>query len=71
MRQGLGRRIRTSGIVKIALSVAALTFSAGCGWADVRLNVVSGALGFVEDYTADLLAAWFPPPDDLAGGDGE
>lgn len=67
MRQGLYR----AACVKAVLSGAALTLLAGCGWADVRHNVISGALGFVEDYTGDLLAAWFPPPDEVVGGDGE
>lgn len=69
MSQGVGHRINSWLCVKIVLSAAALTFSAGCGWADIRLNVISGALGFVEGYTADLLAEWFPPPGEIVGGE--
>ena len=43
-----------------------------CTLADVRHNVISGALGFVEGYTEDLLAALITPPEDLVGeGEGE
>lgn len=44
---------------------------AGCTVADFRKNVIAGALGFVEDYTADLLAELLPAPGDLIHPAGE
>lgn len=43
---------------------------AGCTVADIRQNVFSGALGFVEDYTAGLLAELFPSPEEIVQRDG-
>lgn len=58
----------------VRLTLACLlgsTALAGCTLADLRKNVIGGALGFIEDYTADLLAELIPPPGDLfhVGGD--
>lgn len=38
---------------------------AGCTVADIRQNVFSGALGFVEGYTEDFLATLFPTPEEI------
>jgi hypothetical protein len=41
----------------------------GCSLADVRQNLIAGALSFVEGYAADFLAALVPPAEDIVGLD--
>jgi hypothetical protein len=58
----------------IRLALACLlgsTALAGCTVADFRKNVIAGALGFVEDYTADLLAELLPAPGELIRPSGD
>ncbi len=52
--------------IRLALaSLLASTALAGCTLADLRQNVIGGALGFVKNYTADLLGELLPSPGEL------
>lgn len=60
-------RIR-AGVLGLAAMAGGTLFS-GCTVGDLRHNVISGLMGFVEDYTVDLLGLLVPSPDDLIGAD--
>jgi len=58
--------------VKFLLAAGGLALigqSLGCTLADIRHNLVSGSLSFVEDYATDFWDAVFPPPGDILGQD--
>lgn len=56
----------------VTLAVLGATVLSSCNLADVRYNVVTGALSFVQAYTIDVFEALLPTADELiGGGDGE
>lgn len=61
------RRMKSTLLATMA--VAGGTLFTSCGAADVRLNVVGGAMSFVKGYTADLFSALLPPADELIDND--
>jgi len=64
----MARKLSMVGRCKTLLAGLALIYLSGCSLSDVRHNIVSGALGFVEDYTIGVLEAFFPPPGEVIEG---
>ncbi|HOA74853.1 MAG TPA: hypothetical protein PL151_07680 [Phycisphaerae bacterium] len=49
----------------LSLLTAGVLFGPGCGMTDLRDNVVAGSLGFVKNYTTDVLETLIPAAADL------
>lgn len=62
-------KTRTRAVVLGVVTMIGGTAFSGCSMGDLRLNVVAGVMGFVEDYTTDLLGVLVPAPSDLVGGE--
>ncbi|MCO6438292.1 MAG: hypothetical protein J5J06_14450 [Phycisphaerae bacterium] len=60
-----GGKVRRA-MLAVAVAMVGTTF-ASCTLGDLRNNVVAGILGFVEDYTADLLGEFVPAPGEFVG----
>ncbi len=61
MRKLRGRKVR----LLTAMALGGGMAFASCSAVDIRHNLVAGTQSFVQDYTADLWAALFPPADEI------
>ena len=70
MHMSNGIRIRCRVALLLVASGGTLLASA-CSLKDLRLNVVSGTLGFIEGYTQDAWAAVVPSAESIFGRDSD
>jgi len=64
--------LRKMKAVLLSSCAGGMVLFSACAAVDVKGNIVAGVMGFIEDYTADVLVELFPDPADLLNpGDGE
>ena len=70
MKMCIGIRIRCRLALLLVASGGTL-FASACSLKDLRVNVVSGTLGFVEGFTQDAWQAVIPSAETIFGRDDD